>query len=89
MDGYVRPKGQLTIPAQLRQQTDLKVGARVKFEAMGNGVFVRPVDASEDTREAFVSSEWLERIDRSIAEVEAGLERVYENEDDFLASLDE
>jgi AbrB family looped-hinge helix DNA binding protein len=40
--GIVTSKGQLVIPAKLRQQYNIRAGTRVRFVAIKNGIGVYP-----------------------------------------------
>jgi AbrB family looped-hinge helix DNA binding protein len=90
MDTVVRHKGQVTIPAPVRKRLHVEEGDRLDVSIRGCEIVLRPYsngNGNGKLAEAELPAEWAERIDRSLAEVEAGLVTVYENEDDFLDSL--
>lgn len=92
MDAIVRQKGQITIPATIRHAACVQEGDLLDVRVRGGCIIMQPVHQNGDGVEgadSFLMPEWLERIDRSIAELEAGLGRVFESEDEFFASLDE
>jgi len=43
--GYVSNAGRITIPANLRKEFELKRGTKVVFEAKGDEIVMRPVNA--------------------------------------------
>ena len=82
----LRAKGQITIPASVRWEAGIEEGDCLDFIVRGKGVVVILADGQH--QEAELPPEMLERIDRSLAELGAGLARIYLTDDDFLASLD-
>jgi AbrB family looped-hinge helix DNA binding protein len=92
VNARVRHKGQITIPAPIRKKARVAEGDVVEVSYRpgeivihvehenGNGNGVKP---------DFLPPEWTERIERSIAELDAGRGEVFEDEDDFFASLDD
>jgi AbrB family looped-hinge helix DNA binding protein len=104
MEAHVREKGQFTIPAGIRRTVGLEHGGRVDVALSGDCIVLRPLgrdgndngghpaDADDEIEEAtdaaFLSNEWKERIDRSIAELDEGLGRIFTSDEEFLASLD-
>lgn len=89
----VTRKGQVTIPAELREKAQIEEGDLVEFCQYGEYLLLKPLGHHENGNglhedSPFASPEWKARIEKSLAELDAGLGRVYETEDDFLASLD-
>jgi AbrB family looped-hinge helix DNA binding protein len=84
MDAIVRHKGQFTIPAPVREKLHVREGDRLEVSVRGCEIVLRPRSIKNEDK---LPQEWLARIDKSLAEVDAGLVTVYENEDDFFASL--
>jgi AbrB family looped-hinge helix DNA binding protein len=90
MDAIVRQKGHITIPAPVREELHVEEGDRLDVSVRGCEIVLRlerSVNGNGRDAEAELPAEWIERIDKSLAEVNAGLVTVYENEDDFFASL--
>jgi len=91
----VRPKGQVTLPAEVRREARIEEGDVVEIVVVqGDCILLRPVHsngngAGHDDQGWADTPEWSERIEKSLAELDAGLGRVFYSERDFLASLDE
>jgi AbrB family looped-hinge helix DNA binding protein len=88
MTSMVRKKGQVTIPAGIRAAARIEEGDPVDFEVVAEGVLLRPKKVIDSTQAWFWTAAWQERVHASIQELEAGRGEQFENEDDFLASLD-
>jgi AbrB family looped-hinge helix DNA binding protein len=58
-------KGQVTVPAPIREIFNLKKGSSVIFKLTGEGVFFMPCEITE--RETYTQEEWG-KIDRLVAE---------------------
>jgi len=87
----VRGKGQVTLPAAVREAAHIEEGTVVEFSVTDEGaVMLRPkllVDAADAW---YWTPEWQageREVEAEIARGEPG--RVYHSDDEFLASLDE
>ncbi len=87
----VRGKGQITLPAAVREAAHIEPGTLIEFSVTGDGtVTLRPkllVDAADGW---YWSKEWQageHEVDEEIVRGESG--QVFETDEKFLASLDE
>jgi antitoxin PrlF len=88
MTATVRKKGQLTIPAEIREAAHIEEGDPIEFEIVAEGIMLRPKKVIDSTQAWFWTAAWQERVHTSIQEIQAGEGEQFESEDDFLASLD-
>jgi AbrB family looped-hinge helix DNA binding protein len=86
---YVRNKGQVTIPADVRRAFHLEEGDPVEVEVVKDGILLRPQKVIDATQAWFWSRAWQERVRRSVEQVETGKTERFETDEEFLASLDE
>jgi antitoxin PrlF len=86
---YIRNKGQVTIPADVRRALHLEEGDPVEVEVVEAGILLKPQKVIDATQAWFWSSGWQERIGRSVEQVEAGEGERFETDEEFLAALDE
>ena len=84
----LRSKGQLTIPAEVREATHLKEGDPVTIEVVEGTIVLYPGKVIDASQAWFWTAEWQENVRRSLAEVQSG-ETVTLTEDEFLGALDE
>jgi AbrB family looped-hinge helix DNA binding protein len=89
-----RQKGQITIPAPIREKACVAEGdvVDVSYRPGEIVIHVQRENGNGNGNGAppdFLPPEWTERIERSIAELDAGRGEVFEDEDDFFASLDD
>ena len=85
----LRSKGQLTIPADVREAVHLAEGDPVKIEVVDGAIVLRPCKIVDAAQAWFWSPEWQASIGRSIEQVAAGEGAVSETDEEFLASLDD
>jgi AbrB family looped-hinge helix DNA binding protein len=71
----LRPKGQVTIPAQVRRRAGLEDGAVLEFEIVERGVLIRPVLIVDDVD---VDEEFARMV---ISTTEAGFEELRADSD--------
>jgi AbrB family looped-hinge helix DNA binding protein len=95
-NALVREKGQITIPAAVREEAEIEAGDCLVFVVRGKGEFlVRIVQngngngKAANSPEVELPEEMVQRIERALGELDAGLVTRYETDDDFLASLDD
>jgi antitoxin PrlF len=85
----VRSKGQLTIPADIREQTHLEEGDPVEVEVVPEGILLRPRKVIDATQAWFWTPAWQTGEREAAADLGAGRSRIFESSDDFLASFDD
>jgi AbrB family looped-hinge helix DNA binding protein len=86
---YVRNKGQVTIPADVRRAVNLEEGDPIEVELVEGGILLRPQKVIDATQAWFWSRAWQERVRRSVEQIEAGEGERFETDEEFLAALDE
>jgi AbrB family looped-hinge helix DNA binding protein len=86
---YIRSKGQVTIPADVRRAVRLEEGDPIEVEVVEEGILLRPQKVIDAAQAWFWSRAWQERVARSMEQVEAGEGERFETDEDFLAALDE
>lgn len=86
---YVRNKGQVTIPADVRRAVNLEEGDPIEVEVVEGGILLRPQKVIDATQAWFWSRAWQERVSRSVGQIEAGEGERFETDEEFLAALDE
>ncbi|MFL5916076.1 MAG: AbrB/MazE/SpoVT family DNA-binding domain-containing protein [Gaiellaceae bacterium] len=87
----VRQKGQITIPAEVREAVQLDEGAELDVAVNGHDeIVLRLVEAATGvngaTSPAF-SEELQARLERALADVDAGNVTIYEDDESFFNSL--
>ncbi|MFL5945827.1 MAG: AbrB/MazE/SpoVT family DNA-binding domain-containing protein [Gaiellaceae bacterium] len=86
---YIRNKGQVTIPAEVRRAVQLEEGDPIEVEVVEDGILLRPQKVIDAAQAWFWSRAWQERVARSVEQIEAGEGERFETDEDFLAALDE
>jgi AbrB family looped-hinge helix DNA binding protein len=86
---YIRNKGQVTIPADVRRAARLEEGDPIEVEVVEGGILLRPQKVIDATQAWFWSRAWQERVGRSVEQVEVGESERFETDEEFLAALDE
>jgi len=85
----IRAKGQLTIPAEIREAAYLEEGDPVEVEIVEEGILLRPRKVIDATQAWFWSPEWQQGERQALTDFAAGKSMVYESSEDFLASFDD
>jgi antitoxin PrlF len=85
----IRAKGQLTIPAEIRNAAHLEEGDPVEVEIVAEGILLRPRKIIDATQAWFWSPTWQAGEAEAAAEIERGESRVFVSGDEFLSSLDD
>jgi len=83
----VRAKGQITIPADVRQAARLEEGDPVEVEIVEDGILLRPMKLIDASQAWFWTPEWQEGERKADAEIAAGLGERFESDEEFLAAL--
>jgi AbrB family looped-hinge helix DNA binding protein len=86
---YIRNKGQVTIPADVRRALHLEEGDPVEVEVVEAGILLRPGKVVDATQAWFWTPAWQDRIRRSVEQVETGEGERFETDEEFLAAFDE
>ena len=84
----VRAKGQITIPADIRQATRLEEGDPVELEIVEDGILLRPMKLIDASQAWFWTAEWQKGERQADADIAAGRVIRFESDEEFLAYLD-
>jgi antitoxin PrlF len=85
----IRGKGQLTIPADIREAAHLEEGDPVEVEIVAEGILIRPRKIIDATQAWFWAPAWQAGESEAAAELARGEGRIFVSGDEFLASLDD
>ena len=83
----VRAKGQVTIPADIRQAARLEEGDPVEVKIVDDGILLRPMKLIDASQAWFWTPEWQEGERQADAEIAAGLGERFESHEEFMAAL--
>ncbi len=84
----MRAKGQVTIPADVRQAARLDEGDLVEVEIVEDGILLRPMKLIDASQAWFWTPEWQEGERQADADIAAGRVIRFESDEEFLAYLD-
>lgn len=84
----VRPKGQLTIPPEIRRAARLEEGDPVEFEITDEGILLRPQKVIDASQAWFWTPEWQAKEREADEDIAAGRSERFESDEEFLAALD-
>lgn len=79
---------QVTIPADIRKRSHLRVGDVVEFEVTEEGILLKPQETIDRSQAWFWSKEWQEEEKRVQKDFRKGRMRVAESTDAVLKELD-
>jgi len=79
---------QVTIPADVRKRSHLRVGDVVEFEVTEEGILLKPQETIDRSQAWFWSKEWQEEEKRVQKDFREGRIRVAESADAVLKDLD-
>ena len=85
----IRGKGQITIPADIRQAAYLEEGDPVEVEMVDEGILLRPRKVIDATQAWFWNPRWQLGEHEAFADFTAGRSVIYKTSEDFLASFDD
>ena len=85
----IRSKGQLTIPAEIREAAHLEEGDPVEVVIVDDGILLRPQKVIDATQAWFWTKSWQAGEAEAEADLAAGRSQTYESSEAFLESLDE
>ena len=83
----VRTKGQVTIPAGVRQAARLEEGDPVEVELVEDGILIRPMKLIDASQAWFWTPEWQEGERQADADIAAGRVERFESDEEFIAAL--
>jgi antitoxin PrlF len=84
----IRAKGQVTLPAEIREAAHLDEGDPVEVEMVAEGILLRPQKVIDSTQAWFWTPTWQAGEVEADMDIAAGRMETFENEDDFLKSFD-
>jgi len=84
----VRAKGQVTIPAEIRQAARLEEGDPVEVEIVDDGILLRPMKMIDASQAWFWTPEWQAMEREADEDIAAGRVERFESDEDFLAALE-
>ncbi len=84
---FLRPRGQLTIPREIREAAKLEDGDPIEIELVPEGILLRPRKPSDTTQDWFWTPEWQAGEQEAAADLAAGRSTRYESDEEFLAAL--
>ena len=84
---FLRPRGQLTIPGEIREAAQLEDGDPIEIELVPEGILLRPRKPSDTTQDWFWTPEWQAGEREATADLAAGRSTRYESDEGFLAAL--
>ena len=84
----VRAKGQVTIPAAVREAARIEEGDPIEVEVVADGILLRPMKVIDATQAWFWTPEWQAGEREADADLAAGRFDRYESDEEFLAALE-
>lgn len=84
----MRERGQLTIPAEIREAIELKAGDILEFEIVDGRIVITPKIVIDPDQAWFWTERWQKMEREADADFAAGRFRDFDNVEDFLADLD-
>lgn len=85
----IRGKGQITIPADIREAAYLEEGDPMEVELVEEGILLRPRKVIDATQAWFWNPRWQLGERQAFADFAAGRSEIYETSEAFLASFDD
>ena len=86
----VRHKGQITLPAEVRDAAQLDEGAVLDVAIRSGEIVLRPVDSPQgngNSGSSVLPDDLQARLERALEDVDAGRVTVYEDDESFFSSL--
>jgi len=84
----VRGKGQITIPAEIREAARLEEGDAVHVEMTADGILLRPRKSIDATQAWFWTPSWQAGERKATEDIKAGRVERYGSDREFLKSLE-
>jgi len=86
---FMRSKGQVTIPREVREAAHLAEGDPVELEVTADGlILLRPKKLVDSSQAWFWTEDWQKRERQATDDIEAGRTEVFESAEDFVTSLE-
>ena len=86
--GIVRGRGQVTIPAELREAAHIEEGDPIDMELVDGAIVIRPLKAVDASQAWFWTKEWQAGEREAEADAAAGRVEFFGSSEEFLASFD-
>ncbi len=83
----VRAKGQVTIPAEVREQAHLEEGDLMEVEVVDEGILLRPQKVVDTTQAWFWTSTWQGKMRRAEEDLETGRVAGFDSGEEFIKTL--
>jgi len=84
---FVRPKGQMTLPPEIRDEAGITEGTQIEFIRTDRGWLLRPVVTVPADQAWFWDPQWQQGEQAANADIAAGRTTSFGSDDDFLESL--
>ncbi|HET8568186.1 MAG TPA: AbrB/MazE/SpoVT family DNA-binding domain-containing protein [Candidatus Limnocylindria bacterium] len=84
----LRPNGQITLPAELRQRVGAKTGDVFVAEVNDDAVVLRPKRLIDASQAWFWTPEWQKMEREADADIKAGRVKRFRDVEDLIADLD-
>lgn len=85
---FIRSKGQVTIPQEVREAAHLEEGDPLEVEVTPEGILLRPKKMIDSSQAWFWTPEWQAGEREASADIAAGRTEVFKTPEDLLDSLD-
>lgn len=85
----VRAKGQITLPADVREAAHIAEGDPIEVEMVADGILLRPRKVIDSTQAWFWTPEWQEGEAEASADIEAGRVETFNEDEAFLTALED
>lgn len=83
----LRERGQLTIPAEIREAARLAEGDPIAIELTADGILLRPQKVIDSTQAWFWRPSWQQGEREASGELETGSGQRFDSAEAFLAAL--
>jgi len=84
----VRGKGQITIPAEIREAARLEEGDAIQVEMTDEGILLRPRKTIDPTQAWFWTPSWQAGEREASEDIRAARTERYDSDREFLESLE-
>ena len=85
---FLRSKGQLTIPPDVRAAARLEEGDPVEIEVTAEGILLRPKKMIDSAQAWFWTEAWQAGEREASEDIAAGRTEVHKTPEDFIGSLE-
>jgi AbrB family looped-hinge helix DNA binding protein len=84
----LRPKGQITIPDEVRRAVHLQEGDYLAVSIRGDAIVLEPKTVVDTSQAWFWKKDWQAGEREASADIDAGRTKRYQSDAEFLESLD-